>query len=519
MSTFLAGLLLLGVLVVVHEFGHFIVAKLFGVRVLTFSVGFGPKLIGFTYGETEYRLSAIPLGGYVRMYGEQVTEDVPEDQKKYSVLHQATWKKSLIVAAGPLFNFILPIVLFFAVYVGSQTEQLPVVGTVLQGSAAAQAGLLPGDTVKSINQKPISDFEALTKEVLNHPGQILKFEVERQKEGQPSLVTIEVTPAAQTGVDPLEPEKVFGKIGILPFVEKPHEQVASSKVLLLPLPNHIAKRFAVNEDELRSQTAQKMLLATQKAVAEEHALLLKTKGVAFAGNVIDTVMPNTPAEQLGLQSGDRIVAIDGTRTPGSLEVTRLLQESPTGIHMLGVQTKQGFVLMATRLGASPQTDTNWGLDAEQQKLVLGVQFAQAYLPGPTKVMHVGVLDAIKKAVSSTWGLMVMTVKSLWMFASFKVPASQLSGPVAIFGIAGQAAQQGAEFYVFVMALISVNLGLLNLLPIPVLDGGHLLMFGIEAVQRRPLSIKTKQIATQIGLAILLTLMVIALFNDISRVIK
>lgn len=347
----LAGLFLLCVLVVIHELGHFWVAKLLGVRVLTFSVGFGPKLLKLTRGGTEYCLSLIPLGGYVKMLGEAPDEELSDADKKHSFLHQPIWRKSLIAFAGPFFNLVLPVVIFFSIFVGSQEVYKPIVGEVLEGKAAAVAGLMSGDLVVAINHHPIQSFVEMVREVSSHPGQNINFEILRDGVKE----TVNVRPDAEPDPNPLHKDKKIGRIGV-------------------------------------------------------------------------------------------------------------------------------------KISDPPQ-----------------------YF-----MVQVGPVEALMRAYESTVDMVKMTVLSLWMLIAGEVAAKELGGPLMIIGVASQAASQGWAYYLQLMALISVNLGLLNLLPVPVLDGGHLFMFGIEAVIRRPLNARAKQIATQTGLALLLSLMAMAMFNDIMR---
>ncbi|MES2503979.1 MAG: RIP metalloprotease RseP [Myxococcota bacterium] len=350
----LAGLLLLCILVVVHEFGHFWVAKMLGVRVLTFSVGFGPKLVKTVRGGTEYALSLFPFGGYVKMLGESPDEELTPEEKKKSFLGQPLWKKSLIALAGPFFNLILPLFLFFGIAVGSQEIYKPVIGQVIEDKAAFNAGLHAGDLVLAIDNKPIQTFGDLVKQVSAHPNQKLAFEVDRDGEKK----VIDVTPDAEPDPNPLHKNKTIGRIGVA-------------------------------------------------------------------------------------------------------------------------------------LGDNPQTGR----------------------------IQVGVFEAMRLAVVQTVDIIELTLLSLWMLVSLEVSPKELGGPLMIIGVASQAATQGLAYYLQLMALISVNLGLLNLLPVPVLDGGHLLMFAIEGATGRPLSTRVRQILTQAGMFLLLGLMALALFNDVLRLVK
>ncbi|MDA0778830.1 MAG: RIP metalloprotease RseP, partial [Bacteroidetes bacterium] len=222
MTGIVAGLILLCILVVVHELGHFLFAKALGVRVLTFSVGFGPKLFSFKRKETEYRFSAILLGGYVKMYGESFTDEVSDAEKKYSFMHQAIWKKSLIAFGGPLFNFILPVLLFFFMFIGSETTLSPVVGTVLPNQAAAAAGLKAGDRILALDGNKVETFAELVEQVSNKPGIPVLLEIER-KEASNTITKLQlrVVPEAEVNTHPLYQGEFIGRIGVMPAVQKP----------------------------------------------------------------------------------------------------------------------------------------------------------------------------------------------------------------------------------------------------------------------------------------------------------
>jgi regulator of sigma E protease len=214
MTTLLAGGLLLGVLVFVHELGHFLVAKACGVRVLVFSLGFGPRLFGFRRGDTDYRVSAIPLGGYVRMFGDDVGEEIPEEERHRSFLHKPTLQKSAIAFAGPAANFLLPVALFFALFVGQETTSGTLVGTVVPGEPAAEAGLLPGDRLVEVEGRAVTTFREVQKIVEARPGLETRLVVER--DGQRVLLSL--VPRGAPSLNPLEQDKELGRVGIMPHV-------------------------------------------------------------------------------------------------------------------------------------------------------------------------------------------------------------------------------------------------------------------------------------------------------------
>ena len=210
MQTAIAGIILLGVLVFIHELGHFLVAKLCGVRVLTFSLGFGPKILGFQLGETEYKISILPLGGFVRMFGENPDEELSEEEKARSFMHQVLWKKAAIAAAGPIFNFILPVFVFWTMLGGVQERIQPVIGTVFHGGPAQMAQLKTGDRVLAVNGQPIKTFSEMVEHVSALPDEEVRFKIQRNTE----TLDVTVQTLAVPSTNPLEKDKKLGRIGI-----------------------------------------------------------------------------------------------------------------------------------------------------------------------------------------------------------------------------------------------------------------------------------------------------------------
>ncbi len=560
----LAGLILLGVLIVFHELGHFLFAKLLGVRVLVFSVGFGPKLFGFNYKGTEYRLSAIPLGGYIRMFGESLEEELTEEEKKMSFMHQPIWRKSLIAVAGPLFNFILPVFLFFGLLIGSEKVFAPKVGTLLPDSPADKAGMLVGDVVKRVDGVPIESFSDLATLVSKSPGQKLNFDIERKVAEQTATLTIPITPEAKAEPNPFAKDKMVGRVGIMPGVERPIILVGQNSPFAQLGLRNFDEIKAINNVEInsnseliknlknikpgdiikanRSDNNNQIIFVTVAAfdapiiispeitqkganfveqnwitqtenVLRDAAREITSGGILGAKGGITDVAPKSIAETLGLAIGDKIVAFDGQPFLSD----RALQEVAFGDnnqgHVLGV-VKNSLNLEILRF-VLPDASNDVSLDATLLS-TLGLKTASVFAGGETIERKVGAVEAVSRAVSQTYDIAALTAQSLWMLVKGDVSTSQVGGPIMLFDVAQQAAAKGLPYYIFIMCMLSVNLGLLNLIPIPALDGGHLLLFGIEAVQRKPLTAKTRAIATQIGITVLLLLMGLAIFNDLKR---
>lgn len=441
--TVLSAIVLLGILIFVHELGHFLFAKKLGVRVLKFSLGFGPKLIGRKYGDTEYLVSAVPLGGYVKMLGEESGDEMKEEDKPFAYNYQPVWKRFLIVFAGPVFNLFFAAAIFFFVFLSGVPVPKPYVGKVMENSPAAAAGLMTGDRIAAVSGNTVSGWDDIDASVNKSRGERLLFKIER--EGR--LIELSVTPEKKTG------KNIFGEntevidIGIMP--------------LLYP--------------------------------------------------EVGEVMKNTAAEKAGIKKGDRIVEIDSAPIKTWHDMTEIIHGSPEKPLRLKIKRDENFL----ELTVTPGKKTFKYPDGTEKQIgLIGIGPA-----GNNVIKKYNPLKAASLGVKRTWDMVVLTVVMVIKLIQRIIPADTLGGPIMIFQMAGQQASLGAmNFFVF-MALISINLGVLNLLPIPVLDGGHILFLGIEAVRRKPLSEKVIMTAQKIGLAIIITLTAFAFYNDIVRFIS
>ncbi|HIJ84510.1 MAG: site-2 protease, Metallo peptidase, MEROPS family M50B [Magnetococcales bacterium] len=352
LSTVFWAIAVLGILIFVHELGHFLVARLFGVRVLVFSLGFGPKIGGWTgKSGTEYRLSVVPLGGYVKMLGESGDrdEEIPESLRSQSFGFQGVYKRFAIVFAGPFFNFIFAVVALSVAFMLGVGETLPVVGTVSEGMPAQKAGIEVGDRVVALNGVEVTRWEVMSRRI-----------------------------------------KELGEDGVTLTIERNQ------------------KRFEL------------------------------------------------------------------TLVPQIKEVHDIFGE-PVRYPLIGI---------------GPSGEQEW--------------------------VSYPLMAAVGKGVEQTWVIMDLTLTSIWKLITRVVPADQIGGPLMIAEMAGKTAQQGATSLLFFMALISVNLGILNLLPVPILDGGHLFFFTVEAIKGGPVTDAVQSAANRVGLALLVLLMVWALKNDLTR---
>jgi regulator of sigma E protease len=349
LTTIVATGIVLGILIFVHELGHFILAKKLGVKILKFSLGFGPKLIGKKIGETEYQIAVFPLGGFVKPLGEDPHEEVKTEEYHRSYWAQPIWKRTLIVVAGPFFNFLLAVVLFSTINLFGIPYYPPTIGEVSPGLPAEQAGLKKGDTVISINGENVEKWDDLSKIIRNSNGKELLLKAKRDHE----VLEIQVTPKASTQ------KNLFGE---------------ETRVFVIGI---------------------------------------------------------TPADEILVQK-------------------------------------------------------------------------------------VGPFEAVGKGLSQTWFGIKLTVVSIVKLIERVIPAKTIGGPILIAQMAGEQAKRGLLSLVLFTAILSINLGVINLFPIPILDGGHFLFLSLEAILRKPLSIRKMEIAQQIGLIFIILLMIFAFYNDLIR---
>ncbi|PKF51468.1 sigma E protease regulator RseP [Enterovibrio nigricans] len=439
-------LVALGILIAVHEFGHFWVARRCGVKVERFSIGFG-KAIWQKVGKdgTEYTLAMIPLGGYVKMLDGRV-DDIPSGQEAMAFNNRPLWQRSAIVAAGPIANFLFAIFAYWIVMVMGVPAVKPVVGDVAQHSIAANAGIEPGMELTAVSGIKTRDWESVNLQLISHIGD--------------EEMTLSVKP-----------------------------------------------------DDNAAYSVDKPLDLTSWSYDPESQSALRTLGITPFTPAISTtiaqVMENSAAERAGLKTGDELLSIDREPVTDWTSVVEAVRANPGKSITLGVE----------RSGES--VDVNLVPDIrEQGELNIGYAgFSPEIAAWPESyrfTLQYGPLDAIPAAMDKTWQVVVLTAEMIKKLFTGDVAVKNLSGPISIAKGAGMTADFGLVYFLGFLALISVNLGIINLLPLPVLDGGHLLFFGIEAVTRRPVSEKVQDIGYRVGSAIIVVLMVVAIFNDVAR---
>jgi len=537
-------IVLVGVLVLVHELGHLVWAKYFGVRVLKVSLGFGPRIAGFWRGETEYVISAIPLGGYVRMLGENPWDDVRPKDLEQSFGNLRLWRRCVIVVAGPLMNLMFPILLYFVVFLGDDALTPAAIGTVFP-DRPADGHLLPGDVVTAIDGKPVSTFYDLTRRVEKSPGQPLRFKLQR---GPESLEQV-ITPLPSTRERPLERNEEVGRIGIMPQhpqgvigVASPGSAASSAQLrtfdVVVAAAGRPVRRFIDIEPALAQHPRGLLPVTYLRPVSVPNALAglvelevyeprvttltpepgrtgpVTTRcGIESADLYVSDVTPGSPEYQAGLRPGDRLLSLDGT--PIRLWET-FLEDLKTG---RGKRHQLTWQRGDTQLEGSFTLAHQHGVTTEGQvydRYVVGIRNwvparVDGLVPNPDPISY-----ALREAFRATADVVQLTLFSVVRLFQGRLTMKSIGGPLTVFEVAGTAAQQGTLNYLTLMAFISINLGLINLLPVPLLDGGHLMFFLVEAIVRRPISSRVREYAHVAGLAFLVGIMVLAFKNDIER---
>jgi regulator of sigma E protease len=539
-----AGLfiLLLGVLVTVHELGHFLVAKACGVKVLKFSIGFGPKLIGFTKGETEYQIALLPLGGYVKMAGDLPHEELSPEEASRGFLAQPPWKRGLIVLAGPAFNLIFPILIYFFVYLGPHQARSTLVRTVVPGQAAAAAGIRPGDRVRSVDgveTKTFGDmrevfvgrYERPVPVVVERDGQQVTFQVTPQK--KVDSTPIETVERGEIGVGADSPPAIVGvargsvaeQAGLRTFDrvlsvngvkvedEGQLEQTLDKLPEGTPLQLAVRRLDAVDAGAVMGRLPRVVHVTVQKQAGAGLAAL----GAERADMYLAIVAPGSAAARAGIQPGDRVISIDGE----PLESFQELQQKLSGLK------DQPFTLVwrgaagerTEKLAQAPLPSTD-GMGNPSTPLALGVRgwlLTPSDVPPADEVtVYIGPGEALREAALIVPKIVGQMVKVLGGLFVGTVPLNTVGGPIMMYQMASKTAEQGLDSFLNLMALISINLGVMNLLPIPVLDGFHLLSAAWEGVRRRPIPVRVREVANMVGLALLIMLMLLAVKNDIMR---
>lgn len=437
----------LGILVAVHEYGHFWVARRCGVIVEKFSIGFGKSLWSKKGKDgTEYSISMIPLGGYVKMLDERV-DDVPEELKKHAFNNRPLWQRSAIVAAGPIANFIFAVFACWLAFMIGVTALKPVVGHIDNNSIFSQAGIESGVELKAISGIKTSDWEAVNMAIVSHIGD--------------ESMTVTYSDKNNIGVD------ITKNLDLSEWAFDPEKDSPMVSLGFLPYRPQLTLNIA-------------------------------------------NVSTNSAAEKSGLLVGDSLVSINGVKLAEWQDMVNAIQANPNKTIELTI-LRDG---VETTLALTPDSKENAkgdvigfaGVSPVFEQWPEGYRYEKQYGP----------IVALGKAIEKTGSIIDLTLTMTKKLFTGDVALNNLSGPISIAKGAGTTAEYGLVSFLGFLALISVNLGIINLLPLPVLDGGHLLFFAIEGITRKPVSERVQEIGYKVGTAMIMSLMAVALFNDFMR---
>lgn len=540
--------LLLGLLIFVHELGHFLVAKYFGVRVETFSLGFGKKILQYKKGDTVYCLSLIPLGGYVKMFGDDPSADVPAEERRYAFLHKPVLQRIAVVLAGPLMNLFFAALIFTFVAGWGEEQPSPTAGDIAADSKAYEMGFRSGDKILRIGNEETPTWNEVRKKIEASGGMALSFVVERKSEPQP----LELQASVIFG----ENENIFSstrQVGQIAGLV----QESQSTVVGVPDPTSSAAAAGVQSLDLittvdgnkvsywrdlqpmiaaaLAKNPQTVTLGVRAVSADDKPENLRTVqlqvkpgwkedtnlaawlGLESSELYIYQVKKDTPAGRAGILAKDKVVRIDGTNVVSWSDVLNRVK-SFGGQDLRFTLLRDGKEL---ELPIKPEMTTLMTQKGrEEKRFTIGIQ--SGYFPiGAEGVFHrvSNPIQMIQTGLKDTVVWTEFVVMSLVRLATGDVSAKNIGGVITIGRVASHSFAAGISTFLKTMAVISLNLFLLNLLPVPILDGGHLVFYTIEGLSGAPLSLRKMEIAQQIGLMLLMFLMVFAFFNDITNLLS
>lgn len=535
--------LLCSVLIFVHELGHFVWAKIFGVKVLTFSIGFGPKVLRLRGRETEYCVGLLPLGGFVKMLGETRQESVLPEDRSRTFEAQSLYKRVIIVLAGPAMNVLFPVLLYFVVLLGEGPAAPPTIGTVAPGHPA-DGKLFPGDRVLEVGGEPVYTFPELRREIQHSPNKELTLTVFRRN----ARVEVSVTPQEVRVEKPFEIVDTVGELGIGPsqpaaVIGVPRTDSAAYRAglrtfdVVIEVRGRPIKRFVDLEEALAENRGETVPVTYLRPIQVPGALgkmadlavyepgvaaltpdaaqatFLTRTGMEPADLYVFDVPEGSAEHKADLRMGDRIFAVDNQEVTAWVSFEELLFAKPDQPHTITFerqgQRRSGVIQLRREL----YVDEYGG---EQSRYVLRARNWAPLVPEPLVESPHHMRAAFVSAVEETYDVARFIMVGVVRIAEGKIGISTLGGPITVYDVVGEQSAKGVSYFIWAMAIISINLGLINLLPIPVLDGGHLVFFGFEALLRRPLPLRIREIASLVGMVLLVGLMGIAFKNDVER---
>lgn len=543
LSAIVPFVILLGVLIFIHELGHFLVARWCGVRVEVFSLGFGKKILKYKKGDTTYALSIIPLGGYVKMFGEQPGDSITEEDKKFSFTHKTVWQRIAVVLAGPLMNFFFAIAIFFTVAIIGEDAKTPILGDIAPKTAAYEAGFRSGDRLVSVNNKAINTWEDLQKimslkedralhldVVVQHQGskEDSKIAVEAKSEPNPNVLSSYNYVAVIDGLTPMSAGTTVGVPGNSPLYAMGLRTgdtltaINGQKVTywreLEPVLAKLSPKETLTLEVMGTREgdkAEKPLTITMAPLESIKTYSLQSLGLESSELYLGKVVEASPAAAAGLRTMDRLTSINGVTLTKWEDVLNNIKsfDGKNPVALTVVREGQKVEMKITPKMTTQMTANG----TEEKRYTIGIApVVNIAMPELMVVKTTNPIDALVRGTQRTWDVSVMTVMSFVRLFEAKISPKNIGGVLSIGQAASETYKMGITQFLQMMAIISVNLFILNLLPVPVLDGGHLVFYIIEVVKGAPLSLRKMEVAQQVGMALLMSLMIFALFNDFTR---
>jgi len=543
-------IILMGTLIFIHEMGHFLVAKYFGVRVEVFSLGFGKSLYQFTRGDTTYKLSMIPLGGYVKMFGDDPTAELVSEEQQYSFLHKPVWQRIAIVLAGPLMNFFIAIPIFGLILALGYKAPANIVGDIKPNTPAFAAGFRSGDTITKINNENTESWIDVEKTISTNFDKNLSFTV-KSSTGEDKKFNIDIP--KQDNKQLFGTSKYVGKIDGLSAVSKSTlVGVKSGSIAANSGLKSLDQILKINDDEVsylrqveplfkKHQNSEITLTVRQFDQNKENPTrevklastypingmsISESIGLEDTAQYISGVVPDSPAAKAGLVPGDKLLSINGSEINNWKNILEIIKgykkdSGPLVMSVVNSDPQYGRSDTPKIINVVPEmTELMNNKMQDENRFTVGI-YADNTI-GANKIVTVqssNPIKALSYGFTQTVNMTKLLAIGIYKLITNQVSTRNISGMITIGKIAGDSYKAGIDSFLRIMGLLSVNLFLLNLLPIPVLDGGHLLFFTIEAIKGSPVKLKTMQIAQQFGFLLLMSLMVFSHYNDIKNLIN
>lgn len=527
---YLFAVVLLGVVVFIHELGHFIFARLFGVKVLAFSLGFGKAIFKWKKGDTEYRISIVPLGGYVKMLGES-----PEDEKSledneyhHAYSHKKWWQKVTIAFAGPFFNIVLAVFVFLIVSFYEYSAPAAIVEFIDPLGAAAVAGISEGDTILEINGRKVSVWEDIqvsmsglgkTGSFCNEATVIVKKAFSKEevtykvnpRKGEYEDIFNEKVERCELGIARLPKDTTIALVNNFIGLQTGDriDAVDGTKV------GRFYELIEYTRKPFKQLTVTRNGSTVEVEVSPEYFYGFGTS-IVHGGLVISKVEPGSISEKVGIKEGDIIASLNNQDISIPYQFISSLQNMKQG-DQVSIKLIRDKVIKNVEFTVDVEEKDNEFTGMRDRTVKWGAQFAFNYdVPEVFAKRADPLLFSLRYSVQQTGNIIGMTLKGFWYLITGKMSSKSLGGPIMIFDISKKAAEAGLRHFLYILAVISINLGIINLFPVPVLDGGYIVMYTLEGVFKRTIPVSVKEKMLMVGMALLLLLMVYAVFNDVTR---